>query len=1028
MSTIRLSLLGDCVIHVNDTAVAPSSTHLFALLLVLGLEGERRVHRSELQQLLFAPDIGAKQASHNLRQLLYRVRRLGTELNEATLGLRLPIGTVLSVADQLSEMTSSGCEGLNLRNVAFLPSYSPRLPKPYLEWLDRQRDHVDNMIRDALRSASDKLRASHDWPAAYRVSSTLASVDPDSEAAVAVMAEALTMLGRRNEALTLINSFAGLKNGTAPSSEGLRPLRARIARIGDVRSEGVLRGRNECLASLETEWEKLGPDGARRAVLNGHGGIGKTRVAEAFADRVRLLGAHVTRYTCDVASSEQPLGLFSDILPELRSLRGSLGASPALASALDRLRPAIGHSDLPTPSEISVEAVRAQVKRALIDLLEAVTEDKPLLLLIDDAHYLDEVSAKVIAALCGKPNTALLLIVLCVRPSQSTVPLLEPVRRGLSFILDPLPADVSRQVILDAGGSQIAESHIEWCLAQAAGNPFYLHTLASQRFVDTRLVPFDIRSLAANAYSSLGAAARTVIEACLLLGRLATLSRVTKISGVSEPELLGALRELEELDLIQFSAGVLVGPHALLHDALVRLVPSSVAALLHSRIATTLEVECEVEQYVFPVAWAAAQSWIAAGDPHAAAALIRRCAHHAAIIGELNVATELLSRVVDATLPAALHAELLDDLTTYAEALASPAILASASRTRLKLSKTLGESVQRMREFQRRVIEADIMAGGPSRRAIDPLMVFLSDQSTAPLTRAHAAARLMVIADQDLDAALADSVFGHLSAVTRDAADVNSVCVRAEVVFHTFCGDVAVARDLSRDLLGHYATSSSTQESIRARSFAAFSLQRLHDERASDIFRETYDWMMSHGIYKQALYAAAGLTSIAITRGDFNSAREWIARSKIMLRGEAAHELSPQSGLYCNDAILAIHEGRYDDAEPLIFAPAKDFSFPATARDRSVSLAIWLRLKQLRGDDVTYLSEINQLEALYARGKHLGGQDPVVEALWAKHIIAGDASGASHLLSDYLRSRREKASPEWSLRHTTAADEAWLLS
>lgn len=97
MSTVRLSLLGDCAIHVNETSVDPGSTHLFALLLVLALEHDRRVGRAELHRLLFASEIEPRQASHNLRQLLYRLRRIGVVLNETALGLRLQTRSVPSL-------------------------------------------------------------------------------------------------------------------------------------------------------------------------------------------------------------------------------------------------------------------------------------------------------------------------------------------------------------------------------------------------------------------------------------------------------------------------------------------------------------------------------------------------------------------------------------------------------------------------------------------------------------------------------------------------------------------------------------------------------------------------------------------------------------------------------------------------------------------------------------------------------------------------------------------------------------------
>ncbi|CAN5280199.1 hypothetical protein BH09GEM1_BH09GEM1_01900 [soil metagenome] len=675
MSIVRLSVVGDCLIRVDDVSIDPSSTHLFALLLVLALDNGRRIPRSELQRLLFAEDVLTPRASHNLRQLLYRIRRLGVSLEETGTGLRLAIGSVSPLEEQLRSGDLGACEDLTAASVAFLPSYCPRLPQPFLEWLDRKRDYAENVIRTTLCAVMARQLELHAWKAAHRVGSVLKSLDPFSADAIEVMAEALTMMGRRAEALSLLASFDCGEPAGVPAYHSLRPLRARIARLPDIKADNILRGRHECLSHLEMEWTKLGGDGARRVALVGNAGIGKTRVAEAFAARVRLLGAHVSRYTCDVSSSEQPLGLFSDLLPEFRAMRGSIGASPEHTAALDRLRPASGISAIPAHSDMSVEAVRAQLQHALIDLLEAVSDEKPLLLIIDDAHFLDSVSTNIVRTLCTRENSARLLILLCVRRSHVASPVLEPVKRGVLHILDPLPLDSSRQIVLDIAGAECPASHVDWCVSQAAGNPFYLRTLASQRFVDASVVPFDIRALASNAYSSLSSNARSVLETCLLLGRLASLERVCRICAVEGSDLIAALRELETLELIQFSDGMLSGPHALLHEALSALVPTSVMGLLHRRIAALLESECASVDDDFALAWAAARNWLAAGDRQSAAELVTRCAKRVARLGEPGAAVALLTEVMDTSLPAQLHVTLIEELMRYAEAAGSQAVV-----------------------------------------------------------------------------------------------------------------------------------------------------------------------------------------------------------------------------------------------------------------------------------------------------------------------------------------------------------------
>src|ERR1700738_975404 len=89
MSHVGLSILGDCVIEVGGSQVTPAAPHLFALLLVFALERQRRISRAELQELLFEQDLDSRLGSHSLRQLLYRLRRMGLCFDERSSGITL---------------------------------------------------------------------------------------------------------------------------------------------------------------------------------------------------------------------------------------------------------------------------------------------------------------------------------------------------------------------------------------------------------------------------------------------------------------------------------------------------------------------------------------------------------------------------------------------------------------------------------------------------------------------------------------------------------------------------------------------------------------------------------------------------------------------------------------------------------------------------------------------------------------------------------------------------------------------------
>ncbi|CAN5369595.1 hypothetical protein BH09GEM1_BH09GEM1_26970 [soil metagenome] len=303
----------------------------------------------------------------------------------------------------------------------------------------------------------------------------------------------------------------------------------------------------------------------------------------------------------------------------------------------------------------------------------------------------------------------------------------------------------------------------------------------------------------------------------------------------------------------------------------------------------------------------------------------------------------------------------------------------------------------------------------------------MEDNALEPAIRARAAARLMVIADLDLDQQLAERTIASSQILERSSAVTETHCMRLELVYHTAFGDIDAAETLAYELLARFPPDSTSTDSIRARNFAGYSLFRLrYLSAASRVFEASYDAMCRQTISNQALYCATLRTEIAITEGCFDDAHFWHERARTAARGGAPHELMPPAGLYANAGLLAMYGGRYDEAEALLFAPAKDFAMLSADRYRAVSLALAVRLRQISSAQVSGAAELKELLRLYTKGRRLGGQDSIVEALWSARVLMGDELGASALLEEYLHQhRRERGEPDWSLIHTTAADDAW---
>ncbi|MEP6729282.1 MAG: AAA family ATPase [bacterium] len=1033
MSKVHLSILGDCIIDVDGTQVTPAAPHLFALLLILALERERKVCRSELQILLFEQGIDARQASHNLRQLLYRLRRMGLQIDDGPSGMSLTNVEVLPPMHCLEGKSIEERAVVTRESLQALPSYTPRLSKPFAEWIEQATERINDGVRSLLLSDLRALRSSRAWLHTSRLAATLLLFDPLNEEAVIARAEALAMLGDRDSALDALDAYMREADGGSQNTREVRSLRARIARRSPSGAAELLLGRTTALEGLESEWNRAqSGGGARLHVIIGAPGIGKTRLLQEFSATIGLRRAHVIHHRCDSQSRAYPLSLFSQILPNLRAMRGSLGASPQYTQTLDLLRPSLDSSQTAIPEGLSIEAVRAEVQFALVDLMEAVSCEQPILLAVDDAHLLDDASVSMLRVLSTSANAAELLIVACSRPSSGPASLLERGQRATSQLLSPLNASDSRALLLALATTPDANrDDFEWCLAQSGGNPFYIHALAKHDLKPPTLdsVPFDLHSLASSSYFALRSPARLVLESCLVLGLHATIGRVGLVSGLDELELVSALRELEEQDLIRFGDDRILGPHSLLHDALRGFVPTTVRALLNKRGAQALAEECMEREYSTSLALAAADCWIAAGDVLTALGLLRRCASEAASIGEPAAAAELLSRMVHASLPLTERRSLLDDIVRYASTGGSPQLAADSLRERLAVARALNEPSTSTQELEFRIIETDMQNEVEQVDAVDPLLSLLNHTLSSPGLRDRILVRLMMIADGEFDVTLAKSLYEQ--SLTHD--DINATRSASKLiallVYHTTFGSRDRACALADELLARYPVASLDELSLRARYNALFALYRLRrTDTLCAILEAEYRFMATHDIRSAALHAASLLMEVTISVGDMAAAVHWLAASEELLCGATVHKLAPHSGHNSSAALLATLDGHFEVAEKFN-ALLRDESRMKSARFEAICLSLRLRVFALQGsvDDHKELSL--RLRDLYERGRRLGGQDVIVEVLWRIEALAGNHAAASQMLSEYLSDhRRELGPPEWLLRVTTSADAAWKVS
>jgi DNA-binding CsgD family transcriptional regulator len=219
---------------------------------------------------------------------------------------------------------------------------------------------------------------------------------------------------------------------------------------------GALFGRERECTVIDRLLQASAQGESSSVVLRGEAGIGKTsllaRAAEHSRDRTVLRVAGV--------EAESDLA-FAGLDGLLRPILGRIGELPqaqadALSSALG-LAPSLG-SD------------RLLVSAAVLSLLAAAADGRPLLCLIDDVQFLDVASTEALLFSARRLGAEPVAMIFGVREGSGR----EIAAPGLQeLVVDALGAGAaSRLLKVSAPGA--SEPVREWLLAQAAGNPLAL--------------------------------------------------------------------------------------------------------------------------------------------------------------------------------------------------------------------------------------------------------------------------------------------------------------------------------------------------------------------------------------------------------------------------------------------------------------------------------------------------------------------------------------------------------------------------
>jgi serine/threonine protein kinase/tetratricopeptide (TPR) repeat protein len=262
-------------------------------------------------------------------------------------------------------------------------------------------------------------------------------------------------------------------------------------------------GRDQELGTLVGIFRHVENDSvARAAVVTGPPGFGKSRLRAELVRELRAvdsspqiwtgvgdpLGAR-TPFGAVARAMRGAFGLLGGVTPdaELRRVRERVaGAVPAphvervatfIAELLGVPLGATGHVELAAARQ-DPALKAAQMQRAFIELLEHECAAGTLVLIFEDAHWVDPSTMKLIDAALRELADRQFFVVALGRPEiDDAFPTLWAERGVVRLALPPLPARASERLAARVLGRDAKDDLVRRIVQQAGGSPFFLEEL-----------------------------------------------------------------------------------------------------------------------------------------------------------------------------------------------------------------------------------------------------------------------------------------------------------------------------------------------------------------------------------------------------------------------------------------------------------------------------------------------------------------------------------------------------------------------
>ena len=357
-------------------------------------------------------------------------------------------------------------------------------------------------------------------------------------------------------------------------------------------------------------------------------GVGKSRLVAEFVRGARAEGVVVAFGECQAFGMNTSYRVWQEIWRSLFGLDEGLeeheqqrlvertlkSLDPALLPRAPLLGAVLGIS---IPDNDLTRGLDAELRKTALEslLAEALRgfASKPLVLVLEDCHWIDTLSRDVLEVLARAAATLPVLVVLAYRPASEVGGGLgvERLPHFAELALSELEPEATEQLIrmrlepVLGDGAELPEALLELVVTRSQGNPFYIEELlnyvqgqgvdfADERALADLEVPESLHSLVLGRIDTLTEEPRRTLKVASVMGR----TFYARALPAVYPDVgsLGRVREhldiLQAADLVRLDRedeGAYIFKHVVTRDVAYESMPFALRSLLHEQAGDYLE-------------------------------------------------------------------------------------------------------------------------------------------------------------------------------------------------------------------------------------------------------------------------------------------------------------------------------------------------------------------------------------------------------------------------------------------------------